>query len=155
MQLRRSSLIVPYLISRAMSEQNLPKFSQFAVAQELLAKGERVEMRVLGQSMLPFFISGQKIKLRPITEQDFKRYNVVFAKDTRKGFVVHRIIAFKGDDVILLGDGNIYQTETIARNCVYGIVDCSPLHIFFAKMWVAMRRFRRFPLAIFRRITPK
>lgn len=138
-----------------MDEKKMSKFSQFATARDLLVEGERVEMRVKGQSMLPFFISGQKINLRPMTEHDFKVYNVVFAEDTRKGFVVHRIIALDGDDVILLGDGNIYQTETIARNCVYGIVECSPLHIFFAKMWVAMRRFRRFPLAIFRRITPK
>jgi hypothetical protein len=57
--------------------------------------------------------------------------------------------------VTLLGDGNIVGTESMTRDKVYGVVDCSALHLLLARLWVALRPVRRFPLAIFRRITQK
>ena len=126
----------------------------FSVVRDILLDGQSVKLAVKGQSMLPFFRSGSTITLRPITDADFKRYAVVFA-DASGHFVVHRIIELEGDKVTLLGDGNIYGTETMPRSKVYGVVDCSALHLFFAKIWLWMRPVRRFPLSIFRRITPK
>lgn len=126
----------------------------FSVVRDILLDGQSVKLAVKGQSMLPFFTSGSTITLRPITSCDFKKYAVVFA-DTGNHFVVHRIIDIKGELVTLLGDGNIYGTETMPREKVYGVVDCSALHIFFAKIWLWMRPVRRFPLAIFKRITPR
>lgn len=126
----------------------------FSVVRDILLEGQSVKVAVKGQSMLPFFISGSTITLRPIESDDFQKYAVVFA-DAGDHFVVHRIIALEGDNVTLLGDGNIYGTETMSRSKVYGIVDCSKVHILLAKLWLAMRPIRRFPLAIFRRITPK
>lgn len=104
--------------------------------------------------MLPFFRSGSTVLLRPIREEDIKRLNVVFA-DTGHNFVIHRIIGFDNKRVTLLGDGNIYGTETMPRDKVYGIIDCSATHLFFARIWLWLRPVRRFPLAIFRRITPR
>lgn len=126
----------------------------FSVVRDILLDGQSVKVAVKGQSMLPFFRSGNTITLRPITSDDFKKYAVVFA-DASDHFVVHRIIDLKGNKVTLLGDGNIYGTETMTRDKVYGVVDCSALHIFFAKIWLWMRPVRRFPLAIFKRITPR
>ena len=126
----------------------------FSVVRDILLDGQSVKLAVKGQSMLPFFRSGNTITLRPITSDDFKKYAVVFA-DASGHFVVHRIIDLKGNKVTLLGDGNIYGTETMTRDKVYGVVDCSALHIFFAKIWLWMRPVRRFPLAIFKRITPR
>lgn len=126
----------------------------FSVVRDLLLEGSPVRVSVKGQSMLPFFRSGSTVSLRPIREEDFRKYNVVLA-DTGRNFVIHRIIALDGDMVTLLGDGNIYGTESMTRDKVYGIIDCSRTHIFFARIWLWLRPVRRFPLAIIRRITPR
>ena len=123
----------------------------FSVVRDILLEGDSVTVAVNGQSMLPFFRSGSTVTLRPIREEDFKRYAVVFA-DIGNHFVIHRIIAIEGDKVTLLGDGNVYGTETMTKDKVYGTIDCSAIHLFFAKIWLWMRPLRRYPLAIFRRI---
>lgn len=123
----------------------------FAIVRDTLLEGKTVRVAVNGQSMLPFFRSGSTIIIRPVREEDIRKYSVVMA-DAGHAFVVHRIIEV-GDEVItLLGDGNIYGTEQVTREKIYGVVDCSPLHLFFAKIWLWLRPVRRFPLAIFRRI---
>lgn len=123
----------------------------FSIVRDTLLEGSTVRIAVNGQSMLPFFRSGSTITLRPIEEGDIRKYNVVMA-DAGESFVVHRIIEVGEEVVTLLGDGNYLGTERVARDKIYGIVDCSALHIFFAKIWLWMRPVRRFPLAIFRRI---
>lgn len=123
----------------------------FSVVRDALLDGEVVRVAVKGESMLPFFRSGSTITLRPLREGDLRKYNVVLA-DAGHGFVVHRIIEVGEEVVTLLGDGNIYGTERVAPDKIYGIVDCSSSHIFFAKIWLLLRPLRRFPLAIFRRL---
>ena len=126
----------------------------FSIARDMLLEGKSVRVAVGGQSMLPFFQSGSTIELRPIESGDIRKYNVVMA-DAGNSFVVHRIVAVDGESVTLLGDGNIRTPEKVTRDKIYGIVDCSALHLFFAKIWVKMQPLRRFPLAILRRICRK
>lgn len=123
----------------------------FAVVRDSLLEGESVAVSVRGESMLPFFRSGSTITLRPVCEEDIRKYSVVMA-DAGDSFVVHRIIEVGEEYVTLLGDGNYKGTERVARDKIYGVVDCSKTHRFFAKIWLWMRPVRRFPLAIFRRI---
>lgn len=123
----------------------------FAVVRDMLLEGKSVQVAVRGESMLPFFRSGATILLRPLQERDIRKYSVVMA-DAGHAFVVHRIIRVDGDMVTLLGDGNYIGTEQVSREKIYGVVDCSALHLFFAKVWLLMRPLRRFPLAIFRRV---
>lgn len=137
-----------------MGSKSVANVATFSVVRDILLEGQAVKVAVKGQSMLPFFVSGATVTIRPITPRDFKRYNVVFA-DAGNHFVIHRIISLEGDKVTLLGDGNIVGTESMTRDKVYGVVDCSALHLLLARLWVALRPVRRFPLAIFRRITPK
>jgi hypothetical protein len=123
----------------------------FSVVRDLLVEGSQVTVRVKGQSMLPFFRSGTTVTIRPIREDDFKKYSVVFAA-TGGNFVIHRIISVEESGVTLLGDGNVYGTETMTKDEVYGAIDCSKIHLLFAKLWLWMRPLRRYPLAIFRRV---
>ena len=132
--------------ARAISNREL-----FSIVRDTLLEGSTVRVSVNGQSMLPFFRSGSTITLRPVKEEDICKYNVVMA-DAGDAFVVHRIIEVGEDFITLLGDGNYIGTERVSRDKIYGIVDCSALHLFFAKIWLWMRPARRFPLAIFRRI---
>lgn len=126
----------------------------FSVVRDELLEGKSVRVAVRGQSMLPFFMSGSTIELRPIAKNDIRKYNVVLA-DAGRSFVVHRIIEVGDKCVTLLGDGNIIGTEVVERDKIYGIVDCSRLHIALAKLWVWLRPVRRYPLAILRRVCPK
>ena len=123
----------------------------FSIVRDTLLEGKTVRVAVKGESMLPFFRSGSTITLRPVREEDIRKYNVVMA-DAGHAFVVHRIIDIKGDVVTLFGDGNIVGTERVTRDKIYGVVDSSALHIFFAKIWLWLRPIHRYPLAIFRRI---
>ncbi len=123
----------------------------FSIVRDTLLERNTVRVSVKGESMLPFFRSGSTITLRPIEEGDICKYNVVMA-DAGHAFVVHRIIDINEDIVTLLGDGNYIGTERVTRDKIYGIVDCSALHLFFAKIWLWLRPVRRFPLAILRRI---
>lgn len=123
----------------------------FSIVRDTLLEGKVVRVSVKGESMLPFFRSGSTITLRPVHEEDIRKYSVVMA-DAGHAFVVHRIIDIKDNFITLLGDGNIYGTEKVSREKIYGVVDCSALHIFFAKIWLWIRPLRRYPLAIFRRI---
>ena len=123
----------------------------FAIVRDTLLEGKTVRVAVNGQSMLPFFRSGSTITLRPVREEELRKYSVVMA-DAGHAFVVHRIIEVGDDIITLLGDGNLRGTESVTRDKIYGIVECSATHLFFAKLWVWLRPVRRFPLAIFRRI---
>ena len=123
----------------------------FSIVRDTLLEGKTVRVSVKGESMLPFFRSGSTITLRPIGDGDIRKYNVVMA-DAGHAFVVHRIIEVGDEFITLLGDGNYNGTERVTLNQIYGIVDCSALHIFLAKIWLWLRPVRRYPLAIFRRI---
>ena len=129
----------------------IPNAELFAVARDMLLEGKSVRIAVNGESMLPFFRSGSTITLRPLQEGDIRKYNVVMA-DAGHAFVVHRIIEVNEEDVLLFGDGNIKRGERVKRQQIYGVVDCSRIHIFFAKIWLWMLPIRRYPLAIFRRV---
>lgn len=123
----------------------------FSIVRDTLLEGKSVRISVNGESMLPFFRSGSTITLRPVKKEDIRKYNVVMA-DAGHAFVVHRIIEVGDDMVTLLGDGNYIGTERVSPDKIYGVVDCSALHILFAKIWLWLRPVRRYPLAIFRRV---
>ncbi len=136
------------------SPRIIPNTELFSVARDMLLEGKCVRIAVKGESMLPFFRSGSTITLRPLREDDIRKYNVVMA-DAGHAFVVHRIIKVETNEVLLFGDGNIKRGERVTLDKIYGIVDCSKLHIFFAKIWLWLRPVRRYPLALFRRVMRK
>lgn len=135
------------------SRRVIPNRELFTVIRDMLLEGQSVRVAVEGQSMIPFFRSGSTVVVRPLRDGDLRKLNVVFA-DTGRSFVIHRIIAIDNERVTLLGDGNPRTPEVVERKKIYGIVDCSPLHLALARVWVWMRPVRRWPLAIFRRIIP-
>lgn len=123
----------------------------FSQVRDSLLEGRSVRVSVQGESMLPFFRSGSTITLRPVREGDIRKYGVVMA-DAGHAFVVHRIVKVEGDNITLFGDGNIKGTERVTRDKIYGVVDCSALHLLLAKLWLWLRPVRRYPLAIIRRV---
>ncbi len=136
-------------------KRTVPNRMLFAETRDQLLAGREVVVRVLGQSMLPFFRSGSRITLRPLREGDLRRGHVVLGETDNGHFVVHRILTVCDERVTPLGDGNTVRDRDDTRERIYGIVDCGRLHLWLAERWMRLRPLRRYPLAILRRICRK
>ena len=128
----------------------------------LVREGVNVTLPVKGRSMLPFIIGGKEsvILHRPglIDVGD-----VVLAWVDGCRYVVHRIIRIDGDNVTLMGDGNL-TTEHCTLDDIKAIathvVDAKDkTHYLYnrwrmlgAKVWYWLRPIRRYLLAIYRQL---
>lgn len=79
-------------------------------ATRLAKEGVSVTLPVKGNSMLPFIIGGKESVILQKPENP-KVGDVVLAWVEGCRYVVHRIIRIEGDNVVLMGDGNIIGTE--------------------------------------------
>ena len=87
---------------------------------QLLGEGREVVITPKGRSMLPF-IRGEvdQIKLR---QPDGLRVGDIVLAYFENHYVLHRIVAINGEEVVLLGDGNLKGTEQGDRSEVVGKV---------------------------------
>lgn len=128
----------------------------------LVREGVNVTLPVKGRSMLPFIIGGKEsvILHRPglIDVGD-----VVLAWVDGCRYVVHRIIRIDGDNVTLMGDGNLTTEHSSFKDIkarVTHVVDAKDkTHYLYnkwrksaAKVWYWLRPIRRYLLAIYRRL---
>lgn len=132
--------------------KTLPNQTAFEMVRQLLTEGREVSVRVEGQSMLPFFRSGTRIRIRPLRPDDLQTGRVVLAQTDSGPFVVHRIVGITSRRILLQGDGNLRGTESIPRGRICGAVSCSPLHLFLARLWRRLGPLRRYPLWLLRRL---
>ena len=104
-----------------------------AEAIRLVNEGVSVTFPVNGCSMLPFIVGGRDsvILEKPVdlcvgdvvlalTIPD----NVLHLENVEKHYVIHRIVALSGEDVVLMGDGNLVQREFCKQSDVYAKVVC-------------------------------
>ena len=128
----------------------------------LVREGVNVTLPVNGNSMLPFIIGGKEsVILRRLGLIDVG--DVVLAWGDGCRYVVHRIIRIDGDNVTLMGDGNL-TTEHCALSDIKArvthVVDAKDkTHYIYnrwrmlgAKVWYWLRPIRRYLLAIYRRV---
>lgn len=129
----------------------------------LVDEGVSVTLPVNGNSMLPFIIGGREsvILQKPIAP---KAGHVVLAWVNGDRYVVHRIIRIDGDNVTLMGDGNLAGTEhctagdikAIATHVVCGDEKIHYLYNRWRKLatgvWLRLLPVRKYLLAIYRRI---
>ena len=91
--------------SIATSDDNI-----LAEAIRLVSEGIAVTFPVNGRSMLPFIVGGRESVVlespRPPQVGD-----VVLAYVENCRYVIHRILKIEGDNVTLMGDGNLYGVE--------------------------------------------
>lgn len=87
---------------------------------QLLGEGREVVITPKGRSMLPF-IRGEvdQIKLR---QPDGLRVGDIVLAYFGNHYVLHRIVAINGEEVVLMGDGNLKGTEKGDRSEVVGKV---------------------------------
>ncbi len=129
----------------------------------LVGEGVSVTFPVNGRSMLPFIVGGvdSVVLVKP---ENLKVGDVVLAQVEGGRYVVHRIVCLDGDAVTLMGDGNLAGRE----HCRLADVRARATHVvrkggkrrsldslgsrLTAKIWFAVLPFRRWLLAIYRRI---
>ena len=130
-------------------------------AVKLVEEGICVTLPVDGRSMLPFIIGGEDSVLLE-KPQKSEIGDVVLAWVEQCRFVVHRIIAINGDEVTLMGDGNIRGVE----QCRLNDIKASVTHVVDKKgkrrnikdrkhrcgsyIWRKLRPVRRYLLAIYK-----
>jgi hypothetical protein len=129
----------------------------------LVNEGLRVTFPVKGYSMLPFII-GSKESVDLVKPENLQEGHVVLAWVEGCRYVVHRIIRIEGNQVTLMGDGNIVGVEHCTTDDVKALVT----HVVDAKgqthdiynrwrqkamkAWWYLRPIRRYILAIYRRL---
>lgn len=123
----------------------------------LLAGGQEVVIMTKGSSMQPF-LQSEKDSVALRKKADVEVGDIVLAHLGGGRYVLHRIISVTGDKVTLMGDGNIQSTEQCSKSDISGtvvrIIKASGRESVPGKgrFWRAMKPFRRYILAIYRRL---
>ena len=129
---------------------------------KLVNEGQRVILPVKGNSMLPFIIGGwESVEL--VKSETVAVGDVVLAWINGCRFVVHRIIQIDGNQVQLMGDGNITAVEycsisDVKARAEYVITPYgkrrylyTPQRLRFSRLWSKLLPVRRWILAVYRR----
>lgn len=129
---------------------------------KLVNEGQRVTLPVNGYSMLPFIIGGKE-SVELVKPEKAAVGDVVLAWINGCRFVVHRIIRIEGNQVQLMGDGNLTAEEyctisDVKARAEYVITPhgkrrylYTPQRLRFSRLWSKLLPVRRWILAIYRR----
>lgn len=135
-----------------MTKKVLPNETVLEAAAQLLEEGREVCFTPLGDSMLPFIRGGRDtvtLKILPHIEVG----DIVLARLPGPQYVLHRIVDRNRSRLLLMGDGNIRNTETCTRDDVIGTVTAingeKPGRGVF---WRVLKPFRRLLMPIIRRV---
>lgn len=129
----------------------------------LVNEGLAVTLPVNGQSMLPFIIGGKESVILQKPE-NLQVGHVVLAWVDGCRYVVHRITHIEGNNVTLMGDGNLVGTEHCQMDDVRAlathVVDAKgQKHYLYGKWrmrgvnaWNKIFPIRRYILGVYRRV---
>ena len=118
----------------------------------LLGEGREVAFTPKGTSMLPFIRGGKDtVTLKKLDSVEVGDIVLVRLADGR--YVLHRVIKIDGDDLLLMGDGNVYGTESCTLADVMGTVVLINKHKpSRGRIWRWLKPVRRYLLGIYRRL---
>lgn len=130
---------------------------------KLLDSGHTVTLKLRGNSMRPFLEDGRDKALLKHPE-NISEGVPVLAEISKGQFVLHRIAKIEGNNVTLLGDGNL-TPEHCTVNDIKGQVigfyrkgrdkmdrTDGRKWLIYSRLWTALRPFRRYLLFIYRHI---
>ena len=136
------------------------------MAEQLLAEGRSVRLRVRGGSMRPFLRDGlDEVMLRPASPEQLRVGLIALARLSPDGrYVLHRIDRIEGETVCLQGDGNVGSGERCPASDVLATAElrirrgretsliCGQA-LRRARLWRRLRPFRRLLLLADRLLT--
>ena len=131
----------------------------------LLEEGKEVWLKAKGCSMLPF-IRGDKDSVLLSGNQEIYLGDIVLALLEGNRYVLHRVVGLEGENVILMGDGNVAGQEKCMLKDVKAIalmIDRgekiievrSVGHQKIAAVWKLLLPLRRYLLALYGKIYKK
>ena len=139
-----------------MDKRVLPNKVLLEEAGQLLEEGREVTFTPLGSSMLPF-IRGGKDSVTLWKKPSAEVGDIVLVRLPGR-YVLHRIIALDGEKVTLMGDGNLVGTESCTLQDIMGTVATiqrgkkRTVVPGKGRFWRTLKPFRRYILAIYRRL---
>ena len=101
--------------------KEIPNRILLGLARDMIREGHTATISVKGYSMRPF-LEHQRDCVILDAPRDLKVGDAVLAETVPDHYVLHRIIAIQGDEITLMGDGNIRGTEHCQRKNVAGVV---------------------------------
>lgn len=146
-----------------METLTIPNDILLSQVSSILAGGQRVTLKVRGLSMLPFIIGDRDSVEMEKPSGELAVGDIVLAEIIPGRWVIHRIFEINGDEVILMGDGNVRGTEKCRTENVHGLIlyvvtpsgnkiDCrTPRSMCRARLWRRLLPVRRLLLAVYRR----
>ena len=138
-----------------MDKRVLPNHVLLEEAAALMEEGREVCFTPLGNSMLPF-IRGGKDSVQVKKLPDVEVGDIVLARLPGR-YVMHRVFSRNGEQLVLMGDGNIAGTESCTTADILGTVTAiykgkRTVQPGKGRFWRALLPVRRYILAIYRRI---
>ena len=123
--------------------KEIPNRVLLGLARDMIREGHTATIFVKGYSMRPFL---EHCRDRVVLEapQDLKVGDAVLAEVAPDHYVLHRLIRMEGDELTLMGDGNVSGTEHCRRGDVAGVVThyLRPKRTLLASDPVLQRRIR-------------
>lgn len=101
--------------------KEIPNDILLGLARDMMREGHTATIAVKGWSMRPF-LEHQRDKVTLRLPDELKEGDAVLAEIAPGHYVLHRIIDIKGDNITLMGDGNLVGTERCRRQDVAGVV---------------------------------
>lgn len=145
-------------------KKNLPNDLLIPEVAEFIRQGRTVTLTARGNSMNPFIVDRRdRVVLSPCTDAQLQPGAVVLALTDDHRYVLHRIVRRQGDELTLLGDGNLRQTERTDTGRVIGLLTAvirkgrtyptdGAVWLRYSRWWRRLTPARRWLLAIYRRI---
>jgi len=146
--------------------KTLPTNEVIAGVIKALETVPRVVLPVRGNSMLPFII-GDVDSVELVKTEHVEVGDVILAWINGSRYVIHRVIKVDGDDVQLMGDGNLSGDERCKVSDVVAKAEYvvtpngrraylySPWRVRASRFWWKIKPVRRWILAVYRRTVLK
>ncbi len=104
-----------------MQGMQLPNDVLLGMARDMIRQGHTVTINVKGYSMRPF-LEHERDKVLLVSPGELHVGDAVLAEIASNTYVLHRIIAIDGQQITLMGDGNVRGTEHCLCQDVVGVV---------------------------------
>ena len=145
-------------------KKSLPNDLLIPEVAELIRQGHTVTLTARGNSMNPFIVDRRdRVVLSPCADAQLQPGAVVLALTDDRRYVLHRIVRRQGNELTLLGDGNLHQTERTDTSRVIGLLTAvirkgrtystsGAVWLRYSRWWRRLTPVRRWVLAVYRRI---
>lgn len=94
----------------------------FTMLREMTDQGAEVQVRISGNSMLPFLADQRDFIFFKKPDRPLKRGDIVAYQRVNGQFVVHRIYKIRPEGVYIVGDAQREMEGPLPAGCIFGLV---------------------------------